>query len=129
VVLIYATGRSGNSLWDFCRRRGWDNDAQVVHDLDVLMRLVRAGKVEVLLCASLSRLDRSVPELVTVLRDFAAHKSVLIIPGRTDTSKLSSKAFLTSGKQRCQCFERSHRSQLTLREKRKPTSELVLQLS
>ena len=34
------------------------------------------------------------PELVAVLRDLAAHKTVLIIPGRIDTSKLSSKAFL-----------------------------------
>jgi DNA invertase Pin-like site-specific DNA recombinase len=94
VVLIYARGCSGNSLWDFCRRRGWDNEAQVVTGLDVLMRLVRAGKVEVLLCASLSGLGRNVPQLVAVLRDLAAHKTVLIIPGRIDTSKLSSKAFL-----------------------------------
>ena len=34
------------------------------------MRLVRAGKVEILLCASLSGLGRSVPELLQVLREF-----------------------------------------------------------
>jgi DNA invertase Pin-like site-specific DNA recombinase len=92
VVLIYARGRSGNSLWDFCRRRGWDNDVQVVRDLDVLTRLVRAGKVEILLCASLSGLGRSVPELVQVLTEFVAHKVALIIPSAgIDTSKVPGK--------------------------------------
>jgi DNA invertase Pin-like site-specific DNA recombinase len=92
VVLIYARGRFGNSLWDFCRRRGWDDEAQVVRDLDVLMRLVRAGKVEILLCASLSGLGRSVPELVQVLKEFVARKVALIIPSAgIDTSKVPGK--------------------------------------
>ena len=94
MVLIYARGRSGNSLWDFCRRRGWDDDSQVVRDLDVLMRLVRAGKVEILLCASLSGLGRSVPELVAVLRGLVAHKVALIVPSAgIDTSKVPGKVF------------------------------------
>jgi DNA invertase Pin-like site-specific DNA recombinase len=56
------------------------------------MRLVRAGKVEILLCASLSGLGRSVPELVTVLRDLVTHKVALIISSAgIDTSKVPGK--------------------------------------
>jgi DNA invertase Pin-like site-specific DNA recombinase len=53
------------------------------------MRLVRAGKVQILLCASLSGLGRSVLELVAVLRGLVAHKVALIIPSACiDTSKV-----------------------------------------
>ena len=74
-------------------RRGWE-DFAVVSDADVLLRAIRVGKVEVVLASSLHGLGRSVPELVQMLREFTAHKTVLIVPGRFDTSKLSSKVFL-----------------------------------
>jgi hypothetical protein len=49
VVVIYAKGRDGNPLWDYALRRGWEEELKVITDLDELGRLVRAGKVEVVL--------------------------------------------------------------------------------
>jgi hypothetical protein len=40
-------------------RRGWEEDLKVITDLDELNRLVRAGKVEVVLCSGLNVLGRS----------------------------------------------------------------------
>ena len=61
---------------------------------DALLRGVRSDRFEIVLASSLHGLGRSVPELMQMLREFIAHKTVLIVPGRFDTSKLSSKAFL-----------------------------------
>ena len=69
-------------------------DVQVVSDADVLIRMVRLGKVSVVLCSGLSGLGRSLPGLVQVLRDFVAHKVALIVLGRINTSSVSRKAFL-----------------------------------
>jgi DNA invertase Pin-like site-specific DNA recombinase len=94
VVVIFARGSAGNTLWDFCRRKGWDEDVQVVSDADVLMRLVRSDRVGVVLCANFNGLGRSVSQLVQVFREFVAHNVTLIVPGQIDTSKVSSKVFL-----------------------------------
>jgi hypothetical protein len=69
---------------------GNENEASLAARLGLtLMRLVRAGKVQILLCASLSGLGRSVLELVAVLRGLVAHKVALIIPSACiDTSKV-----------------------------------------
>jgi hypothetical protein len=63
VVVIYARVPSGNSLWEYAVRRGWET-VQVVSDADVLMRMVRLGKVSVVLCSGLSWLGRCLPGLV-----------------------------------------------------------------
>jgi DNA invertase Pin-like site-specific DNA recombinase len=93
VVVIYAKGPNGNSLLGYTVARDWE-DIQVVTDADMLMKLVRVGKVEIVLASNLNGLGRSVPGLVQVLRDFAAHKVALIVPGRINTSNVSSKVFL-----------------------------------
>lgn len=93
MVVIYARVPSDNSLWEYALRRGWE-DVQVVSDADVLMRMVRLGKVSVVLCSGFSGLGRSLPGLVQVLRDLVAHKIALIVPGRINTSSVSSKVFL-----------------------------------
>jgi hypothetical protein len=49
VVVIYAKGPDGNPLWDYAVRRGWDDDVRVVSEPVELMRLVRAGRVGVVL--------------------------------------------------------------------------------
>jgi DNA invertase Pin-like site-specific DNA recombinase len=68
-------------------RRGWE-DFAVLSDADVLMRAVRAGKVEIVLA-------RSTLELVRVLTEFVTRKVTLIIPGAgIDTSKVPGKVFL-----------------------------------
>jgi DNA invertase Pin-like site-specific DNA recombinase len=74
-------------------RRGWE-DFAVVSDVDVLIRAVRAGKVEIVLCSTLNGMARSSLELLATLKDFVAHKVTLIIPDRIDTSEVSSKVFL-----------------------------------
>jgi DNA invertase Pin-like site-specific DNA recombinase len=95
VVVIYAKGPDGNSLWDYAVRRGWEENVHVVTDLDELTRLVWAGKVEVVLASSLIGLGRSVSYLVELLREFVTRKVTLIIPSQgIDTSKVPGKVFL-----------------------------------
>jgi hypothetical protein len=69
VLVIYApVSTDGASLWEYAYQRGWD-DVRVLSDADVLLRAIRAGRVEVVLANSLSGMARSVPELVAVLRE------------------------------------------------------------
>jgi DNA invertase Pin-like site-specific DNA recombinase len=86
VVIIYAQGPDSNSLWGYCVRRGWE-DLRVITDLDELTRLVRLGRVEVVLVNNLVGLGRSFSQLVAVLREFVSRRIVLIIPGRINTSE------------------------------------------
>jgi DNA invertase Pin-like site-specific DNA recombinase len=92
VVVIFARGPSSNSLRDFAVRRGWQDELEVVTDVDALLRLVRLGRVGVVLCSSLNGLASSVPGLVQVLKEFISRKVVLIVPGAFDTSRMG-KAF------------------------------------
>jgi DNA invertase Pin-like site-specific DNA recombinase len=95
VVVIFARGPDGNPLWDYAVRRGWEENVHVVTDLDALIRLVWAGKVEIVLASNLNGLGRSLYQLVRVLRDFVAHKVALIIPSAgIDTSKVPGKVIL-----------------------------------
>jgi rRNA-processing protein FCF1 len=94
VVVIYARVKSDTSLWEYCVRRGWDN-LRVVSDARELMKAVRAGKVEIVLCSTLSGMARSTSQLVQVLKEFVAHGVALFIPSAgIDTSKVSSEVFL-----------------------------------
>jgi DNA invertase Pin-like site-specific DNA recombinase len=93
VVIIYAPLSSdGAPLWAYAAQRGWD-DVRVLKDAGELPRLVRLGRVEVVLANSLSGLARSVPEAAAMLREFISRKVVLIIPGRINTS-VSPEVFL-----------------------------------
>jgi DNA invertase Pin-like site-specific DNA recombinase len=87
VIILYAPLSSdGAPLWAYCTQRGWD-DVRVLKDAGELTRLVRLGRVEVVLANSLIGLGRSVSEVVAVLREFVSRKVVLIIPGRINTSE------------------------------------------
>ena len=79
VVVIYARLPSDNSLWEYAVRRG-SEDVQVVSHADVLMRAVRAGKVEILSCSTVKGLSRSSSHHAEVLRDLVTRRVVLIIP-------------------------------------------------
>jgi DNA invertase Pin-like site-specific DNA recombinase len=95
VVVIYAPLSSdGAPLWAYCTQRGWD-DVRVIKDAGELTRLVRLGRVEVVLANRLIGLGRSVPELVAVLRELVSRKVVLIIPSRINTSE-APEVFLTT---------------------------------
>ena len=90
------------SLREYCARHAWQ-DVQVITDtisgskisrkgLDQLMKAVRAGKVDVVLCYNLDRLGRSLSHLVQVLGEFTAHKVALIIPGQGINTSSSNPA-------------------------------------
>jgi DNA invertase Pin-like site-specific DNA recombinase len=90
------------SLREYCARHDWQ-DVQVIADtvsgskisrkgLDQLMKAVRAGKVDVVLCYNLDRLGRSLSHLVQLLGEFAAHKVALIVPGQGINTSSSNPA-------------------------------------
>ena len=72
--------------------------------LDQLMRAVRAGKVDVVLCYNLDRPGRSLSHLVQLLGEFSVHKVALIVPGQgintSSNNPASTPCFST-------CLERS----------------------
>ena len=90
------------SLRDYATRQGWE-DVQVITDtisgaktsrkgLDTLMKAVRAGKIDVVLCYNLDRLGRSLSHLVQLLGEFAAQKVALIVPGQSINTSSSNPA-------------------------------------
>ena len=93
--MLYAP-RADNSLWEYCVRRGWqDEDVRVFGDAGGILRAVRAGKVEIILASNLNGLAHSSLELVELLREFVSRKITLIIPSQgIDTSKAPKQAFL-----------------------------------
>ena len=95
MIVLYAP-RADNSLWEYCVRRGWqDEDVRVFGDAGGILRAVRAGKVEIILASNLNGLAHSSLELVELLREFVSRKITLIIPSQgIDTSKVPRKAFL-----------------------------------
>ena len=76
MVVIYARVPADNLLWEYCVRRGWEENVHVVTDLGELIRSVRAGKVEIILASNLNGLARSSLELVEVLRNLSAGRSL-----------------------------------------------------
>ena len=87
---------------EHCARHNW-RDVQVITDtisgskisrkgLDALMKAVRAGKVDVVLCYNLDRLGRCLSHLVQLLGEFAAHKVALIVPGQGINTSSSNPA-------------------------------------
>jgi DNA invertase Pin-like site-specific DNA recombinase len=86
VVVIFARGPTDNSLLQYAYQRCWDG-VRVVSDADVLLRAIRAGRVDVVLANSLSGMARSVPELVAALRELVSRGGALIIPDRINTAE------------------------------------------
>ena len=90
------------SLREYCAPHDWP-EVQVITDtisgskisrrgLDQLMKAVRAGKVDVVLCYNLDRLGRSLSHLVQLIGEFAAHKVALIVPGQGINTSSSNPA-------------------------------------
>ena len=90
------------SLREYAARQGWE-DVQVITDtisgaktsrkgLDTLMKAVRAGRIDVVLCYNLDRLGRSLSHLVQLLGEFAAQKVALIVPGQSINTSSSNPA-------------------------------------
>ena len=79
VVIVYARGLESNALVEYAARRGWE-DIHVASDLAMVMRAVRAGKVEVLLASGLRGLGRSLSQLAATVRELADRGVGLCIP-------------------------------------------------
>jgi DNA invertase Pin-like site-specific DNA recombinase len=79
VVIIAGQGPESNALADYAARRGWE-DIHVASDLTMVMRAVRAGKVEVLLASGLRGLGRSLSQLAATVRELAERSVGLCIP-------------------------------------------------
>jgi DNA invertase Pin-like site-specific DNA recombinase len=86
IVMIYAPrGPDSNTLADYASRRGWD-DVRATGDFREVVRAVRAGRVDAVLCAGLRGLGKSLPELASMIRELAECRVSLVIPslGITD---------------------------------------------
>jgi putative DNA-invertase from lambdoid prophage Rac len=84
-------------LREFCARRGWPVAAEFSDrvsgakftrsGLDELMRGVRKGKVDIVLCQKLDRLGRSLPHLAALIDEFTTHRVALVATSQgIDTS-------------------------------------------
>jgi putative DNA-invertase from lambdoid prophage Rac len=92
-------------LREYCGRRGWNQVEEIVdtasgakssrEGLDRLMRAVRRGKVDVVVCFKLDRLGRSLSHLAQLIEEFVAHDVALVVPSQgIDTSGSNSAARL-----------------------------------
>ena len=80
IVMIYAPrGPDSNTLADYASRRGWD-DVRATGDFREVVRAVRAGRVDAVLCFGLRGLGKSLLELASMLRELAECRVSLVIP-------------------------------------------------
>jgi len=80
IVMIYAPrGPDSNTLADYASRRGWDN-VRATGDFREVVRAVRAGRVDAVLCFGLRGLGKSLPELASMIRELAERRVSLVIP-------------------------------------------------
>lgn len=79
-------------LRSYCQRRGWESVQEITDvvsgttrsrkGLDRLMKLVRAGKVDVIITYKIDRIGRSLSHLALLVEEFATHKVGLVIPSQ-----------------------------------------------
>jgi DNA invertase Pin-like site-specific DNA recombinase len=92
-------------LREYCARRKWQEVEEIVdtasgvkssrEGLDRLMKAVRRGKVDVIVCYKLDRLGRSLAHLAAMIAEFAAHNVALVVPEQgIDTSSSNPAARL-----------------------------------
>ena len=92
-------------LREYCERRKWEEVEEIVDTasgvkssragLDRLMKAVRRGKVDIVVCYKLDRLGRSLAHLAAMIAEFTAHNVALVVPEQgIDTSAANSAARL-----------------------------------
>lgn len=92
-------------LREYCQRRGWSVRMELVDTasgakvsrsgLEELMTLVRAGRVDVIVCYKLDRLGRSLAHLAQIIGELTRHRVALVIPSQgIDTSSSNPAAQL-----------------------------------
>ena len=80
IFMIYAPrGPDSNTLADYASRHGWDN-VRATNNFQEVMRAVRAGRVDALLCSGLKGLGKSLLELASMIRELAERRVSLVIP-------------------------------------------------
>ena len=79
IVMIYSRGPDSNKLANYASRHGWDH-VRATQDFEAIMRAVRAGKVDMLLCAGLRGLAKSLQGLARTVRELAERHVSLVIP-------------------------------------------------
>ena len=84
-------------LRDYCTRRGWDQVTEYTDQISggsfsrgglaTMMKEVRRGRLDTLICFKLDRLGRSLGHLVQLIGELTTNKVALICPGQgIDTS-------------------------------------------
>jgi DNA invertase Pin-like site-specific DNA recombinase len=84
-------------LREYCHRRGWSDITEYTdtisgskfsrQGLDSMLKLVRKGKIDAVLCFRLDRLGRSLAHLAQLLGEFTSNRVALIVPAQAiDTS-------------------------------------------
>ena len=92
--MIYAPrGPDSNTLADYASRHGWDN-VRATQDFEAMMRAVRAGRVDAVLCAGLKGLGKSLPEFARTVRELAERGVSLLIPSLDIVDAASRQVFL-----------------------------------
>ena len=79
IVMIYARGPDSNTLADYASRHGWD-DVRATSDFREVVRALRAGRVDALLCSGLKGLGKSLLKLASMIRELAERRVSLVIP-------------------------------------------------
>ena len=79
-------------LRDYATRRGWSAPAEFLDtasgaktdraELARLMALVRAGRVDTILCHKLDRLGRSLSHLAQIIEELRLHRVALVVPSQ-----------------------------------------------
>jgi len=79
-------------LREYCVRRGWQNVTEFTDTisgskfsragLDSMMKLVRKGKLDAVLCFRLDRLGRSLGHLAQLIGELTSNRVALIVPGQ-----------------------------------------------
>lgn len=89
-------------LREYCTRRGWPVAKEIVDvasgakvsrsGLDELLSLVRAGRVDAVVCFKLDRIGRSLAHLAQIIGELTRHRVALVIPSQGIDTTFSNPA-------------------------------------
>jgi DNA invertase Pin-like site-specific DNA recombinase len=100
-----STDSQASELREYCSRRGWNNPTEFSDvssgakftrsGLDAMMKEIRKGRIDAVVCYKLDRLGRSLSHLAQLLAEFTNNKTALVVPGQgIDTTSTNPAAQL-----------------------------------